>query len=100
VSSRALRGGFACAGGVNALADDAARDGGMFVKPFAEAFVDDLFDVALDVAVEFSLVWPSNCGCGKRDADDGDKTFANVIARDADFVLLLFGACRWRKRSC
>src|SRR5262249_52985423 len=46
---------FACASGVNALADDSARDGGMLVKPFTKLFVDELFDVALDVAVELAL---------------------------------------------
>jgi len=74
----------------HALADDAARDGGMFVKPFAEAFVDDLFDVALDVAVEFSFGLAFELRLRQADADDGDETFANIVTGDADFVLLFF----------
>ena len=28
------------------------------------------------------LVWPSNCGCEQLDADDGDETFAHVVAAE------------------
>ena len=46
-----LAGGFASTGSINALADDAAGNGGMLVEPFTELFVDELLDVALDVAI-------------------------------------------------
>src|SRR5208337_4167340 len=85
-----LAGGFAGAGGVNALADDAARDGGVLVEPVAELFVDELFDVALDVAVELALGLAFELGLRKANADDGDETFANVVTGDGDFVFLLF----------
>ena len=50
-----LAGGFAGAGGVDALADDFAGDGGVLVEIFAEPFVDQLLDNALDVAIELAL---------------------------------------------
>src|SRR5579859_2076223 len=82
-------GGFAGAGRVNALADDAPRDSGMLVEPFAEAFVDDLLDVALDVAVELAFGLAFELRLRQAHADNGDKAFADVVARDADFVFLL-----------
>ena len=82
-------GGFAGAGGVDALADDAARDGGVLVKPLAELFVDELLDVALDVAIELALGLAFELGLRQAHADDGDETFAHVVAGDGDFVFLL-----------
>ena len=81
--------GLARTGRFNALADDAARDGGMFVEPFAETLVDQLLDVALDVAIELALGLALELGLGQAHADDRDQTLADVIAADADLVFLL-----------
>ena len=85
-----LAGGFASAGSIDALADDAAGDGGMLVEPFAELFVDELLDVALDVAIELALGLAFELGLRQADADDRDEAFANVVTGDGDFVFLLF----------
>src|ERR1700741_5217072 len=75
---------------VNALADDAASHGGVLVKPFAELFVDQLLDVALDVAVELALGLAFELGLREPHADNGNEAFTHIVARDGDFVLLLF----------
>ena len=66
-------GGFARAGRVDALADDAARDGGVLVEIFAELFVDELLDVALDVAVELALGLAFELRLRQLHGDDGDE---------------------------
>ena len=81
--------GFAGARGVNALADDAARDGGMLVEIFAQAFVDELLDLALDVAIELALGLPLELRLRQLHGNHGDQSFAHVVAGDGDFVLLL-----------
>src|SRR4029077_12372156 len=45
--------GFAGPRSVNALANDAARHGRVFIEIFTQALVDELLDRALDVAIEF-----------------------------------------------
>src|SRR5579864_525271 len=82
--------GFARTGSVNALADDLSRDGRMLVEVFAKLLVDQRLDEALDVAIELALGLPLELGLGQLDADDGDEAFADVVAGDGDFVLLLF----------
>ncbi len=52
--------GFACARGVNAFANNAARHRGVLIEIFSQPLVDQLFDRTLDVAIHFPLVWPSN----------------------------------------
>ena len=84
-----LAGGFAGAGGVNALADDVARDGGVLVEIFAELFVDERFDQALDVAIELAFGLPFELRLRQLHGDDGDQSFAHIVAIDGDFVLLL-----------
>ena len=81
--------GFAGARGVNALADDAARDGGVLVEIFAELFVDELLDLALDVAIELALGLAFELRLRQLHGDHGDQAFAHVVAGDGDFVLLL-----------
>src|SRR6266478_124359 len=81
---------FAGARGFNALANNAAGYGGVLVEPFAEALVDELLDVALDVAVELAFGLAFKLRLGQAHADDRDETFADVVAADADLVLLLF----------
>ena len=82
-------GGFAGARGVNALADNFSRDGGMLVEIFAEALVDQLLDEALDVAIELALGLAFELGLRQLHGDDGDQAFAHVVTVDGDFVLLL-----------
>src|SRR5262249_19342678 len=74
----------------NALADDAAGNGGVLVEPFAKALVDDLLDVALDVAVEFAFGLAFKLRLREAHADNRDEAFTNVVAGDAGFVFLLF----------
>src|SRR4029077_14787849 len=83
-------GGFARAGGVNALANDFSRDRGVFVEIFAELFVDELFDEALDVAIELAFGLSFELRLRQLDGNDGNKAFADVVTSDGDFVLLLF----------
>src|SRR6201998_2080981 len=85
-----LAGGLPGARGVNAFADDAAGDGGMFVEPIAELFVDKLLDVALDVAIELAFGLAFELGLRQSNADNCDEAFTNVVAGDSDFVFLLF----------
>ena len=84
-----LAGRFAGAGGVDALADDFSRDGGMLVEIFAELFVDQRFDQALDVAIELALGLAFELRLRQLYGNDGDEAFAHVVAIDRDFVLLL-----------
>ena len=81
--------GFARARGVNALADDAARDGGVLVEIFAEPFVDELLDLALDVAIELALGLALELRLRQLHGNHRDQAFAHVVAGDGDFVLLL-----------
>src|SRR5271156_4161464 len=85
-----LAGGFAGARGVNALADDFSRDGGMLVEIFAELFVDHLLDDAFDIAIELAFRLPFELRLRKFYGDDGDEAFADVVTIDGDFVFLLF----------
>src|SRR6266481_2091159 len=82
--------GFAGARGFNALADDAARDGGVLVKPFAQALVHKLLDVALDVAVKFAFGLAFKLRLREAHTDNGDETFTDIVTADADLVFLLF----------
>ena len=84
-----LAGGFARARGVDTLADDFARDGRVLVEIFAELFVDQLLDDAFDVAIELALGLAFELRLRQLDGNDGDQTFAHVVAVDGDFVLLL-----------
>ena len=84
-----LASGFARARGVNALADDFARDRGMLVEIFAEPFVDQLLDEALDVAVELALGLAFELRLRQLHGNNSDEAFAHVVAIDGDFVLLL-----------
>ena len=60
----------------------------MFIKPFAQFFVHQLFDVALDVAVQLALGLPFELRLWQTHTDHGDQSFANVVAGDAHFVFL------------
>ena len=80
--------GFAGARRFNALADNSPRHGRVLVKPFAELLVDELLDIALDVAVELAFGLSFKLRLRQPHADHGDQAFANVIARDGDFVFL------------
>jgi hypothetical protein len=91
-----LAGRFASARGVNAFADDAARDGRVLVEIFSEAFVDQLLDWPLDVAVEFPLGLAFELRLRQFHGNDGDKSLTHVIAGDGDFILLLFQHVRGR----
>src|SRR5713226_9365691 len=62
----------------------------MLVKPFAEALVHKLFDIALDVAVELALSLAFKLRLRQAHADDGNETFADIVTADADLVFLLF----------
>ena len=84
-----LAGGFAGARGVDALADDFSRDRGVLVEIFAELFVDERFDEALDVAIELALRLAFELRLRQLHGNDGDEAFADVVAIDRDFVLLL-----------
>src|SRR6266487_1388678 len=83
-----LAGRFARARRFNAFADDAARDGRVLVEPLAELFVHELFDVALDVAVQFALGLPFKLRLRQAHAHHGDQALADVVTGDGDFVLL------------
>ena len=72
---------FAGARGIDALADDAARHGGVLVKPFAQLFVDELLDVALDVAVQLAFGLPFKLRLRQAHGDDRYEAFAHVVAR-------------------
>ncbi len=70
----------------------------MLVKPFAELFIHELLDVALDVAVQLALGLPLELRLWQPHADHRHQPFAHVIAGDADFVLLLLQhSCRGRE---
>jgi len=75
-------------------ADDAAGNGGVLVKPFAELLVYELLDVTFDVAVEFAFGLSFELRLRQANADDGDETFANVVTSDSDFVFLFFQHAR------
>ena len=62
----------------------------MLVEPFTKLLIDELLDVAFDVAVELALGLSFELWLRQTDADDGDEAFADVVARDGDFVFLLF----------
>src|SRR5690348_2396864 len=83
-------GGFAGARGVNTLADDFSRDGGMLVEILAELFIHELLDESFDVAVEFSFGLAFELRLRQLHGNDGDQAFANIVAGDGNFVLLLF----------
>ncbi len=91
-----LAGGFAGAGRIDALGNDAARHSRMFVKPFTELFVYKLFDVAFDVAVQLAFGLPLKLRLRQPHADHGHETFTNVVTGDGDFVLLLLEHARLR----
>ncbi len=61
----------------------------MLVKPFAELFIHELLDVALDVAVQLALGLPFKLRLRQPHADHRHQALTHVIAGDADFVLLL-----------
>ena len=82
-------GGFAGARGVDALANDAAGDGGVLVKIVAKLFVHELLDLALDVAVQLALGLAFELRLRQLHGYDRDQTFAHVVAGDGDFVFLL-----------
>ena len=92
-----LAGRFAGARGVNALADDAARHGRVLVEIFAQAFVDELLDRPLDVAVEFAFGLAFELRLRQLHGDHGDQSFAHVVAGDRDFVLLFLEHSRGRR---
>src|SRR5712691_9962435 len=91
-----LAGRFARARRFDALADDAPRDGGVLVEPLAEFFVHELFDVALDVAVQFALGLPFKLRLRQAHAHHGNQAFADVVTGDGDFVLLFSEHSRGR----
>ena len=62
----------------------------MLVEIFAEAFVDERFDQTLDVAVELAFGLALELWLRELYGNDGDEAFADVVAIDGDFVLLLF----------
>ena len=84
-----LAGRFARARGVDALADDAARHGGVLVEVFAQRLVDQLLDLALDVAIQLAFGLPFELRLRQLHGDDGDQAFAHVVAGDRDLVFLL-----------
>ena len=86
--------GFAGAGGIDALAYDLARDGGVLVEVLADLFVDELLDLAFDVAIELALGLSLELRLGKLHRDHGDQSFTHVVAGDGDFVLLLLEHAR------
>src|SRR5882757_899546 len=75
--------------GFNALADNAAGHRGMLIEPIAQALVDQLLNVALDVAIELALGLPFKLRLRQAHADDCYEAFADIVAADAHFVLLL-----------
>ena len=81
--------GFASARGVNALADDFSRDGGVLIEIFAEALVDELLDRTLDVAIQLALGLAFELRLREFYGNDGDETFAHVVAGDRDLIFLV-----------
>src|SRR5207302_5635879 len=80
--------GLASARRVDALADDAARDGRMLVKVLAQALVYQLLDLALDIAVELALGLPLELRLRQLDRDDRHQALADVIPSNGDFIFL------------
>ena len=89
-----LAGSFARAGRVNALADDAARYGGVLVEILAKPLVHELLDVSLDVAIQFALGLPFELRLRQLHGYHGDQAFAHVVTGDGDFVFLLLEHAR------
>src|SRR6185503_2648150 len=84
-----LAGGFASAGRVDRLADDATRHRRVLLEIGAQLVVEDRLDDALHLGVaELRLGLPLELRVGNLDADDRGQAFANVLARDAFFQIL------------
>src|ERR1700735_2035105 len=81
--------GFPGAGCVDTFADNFSRDGRMLVEILAEPFVDERFDQAFDVAIELAFGLPFELRLRKLYGNHGYQAFANVVAIDRYFVLLL-----------
>ena len=74
---------FARAGSFNGLVDDLAGDGGILLKEHAKALIDEGLHGAGDVRVELALGLAFKLRLRQLDADDGDQTFAHVVAARA-----------------
>ncbi len=94
-----LAGCFAGACGVNALADDFPCDRGVLVEILSQLFVYQRFDEALDIAVEFALGLAFELRLRKLYGDDGDESFAHVVAIDRRLRPSAPSACRMSSRS-
>ncbi len=81
--------GLAGAGGVEALVDDPAGNGGVFLQEEFEFLADDLLDDAVDLRVgELGLGLALEARLRQLDGDDRDQALAHVIPGDAGILLL------------
>src|SRR6185437_517784 len=74
-----LTGGFAGAGGLNRLVDDALGDGRILLQEHAELFVDQSLHGSGNVGIELALGLALKLGLRKLYADDGHEALAHVV---------------------
>ena len=74
--------------GIDSLADDFFRHSRILLKKLAELFVQERFDRAFDGRIQFAFRLSFKLRLRNFDGDDGDQTFANVVAGQS--VLLNF----------
>src|SRR5437879_2059276 len=73
---------------VNALSDNAARDGGVLIEVFPEPLINKLLHLALDIAIELAFSLSFELRLGQLHGYDRDQSFADVIASDRDAIFL------------
>ena len=89
---------FAGAGGVNTLADDSPRHGGVLIEVSAKLLVDELLDLALDVAIQLAFRLTFELRLRQLHRDHRDQPLAHVISSDGNFVLLLLEHAALRRK--
>ena len=83
-----LAGGFAGAGSLNGLVDDALGDGRILLEVATQALVDEGLHGAGDVGVELALGLAFELRLRQLDADHGHQSFAHVVAAQVFLQIL------------